>query len=156
MQPRGSHVKGRQWDGARPCLKLPQQEVFFCWESNSTCINLDAKVDGIAGFFFFKQKSIAREVEFAHFHGAPLKRRSERINCEVRWSCRSNYLPRHSWPSPPIFGSIAIFFLSVSRHFWCPFPYFLQESVVCLKVSFSTKIQIKVSFLTKIQIKLIR
>ncbi len=48
------------------------------------------------------------------------------------------------------------FFLSLSRHFWCPFPYFLRESFVCLKVSFLTEIQIKVSFLTKIQIKLIR
>jgi hypothetical protein len=68
--------------------------------------------------------------------------------------CGSDYLPRHSWPSPPIFRSIA-FFLSVSCHFWCPFPYFLRKSFVCLKVSFSTKIQIKVSFSTKIQIKLI-
>ncbi len=73
------------------------------------------------------------------------------------WLCigGSDYLPRHSWPSPPIFQSIAICFLSVSHHFWCPFPSSLQESFVYLKVSFSPKIQIKVSFSMKIQIKLI-
>jgi hypothetical protein len=26
-------------------------EGFFCWESNSTCINLDAKVDAMGRFF---------------------------------------------------------------------------------------------------------
>jgi hypothetical protein len=43
----------------------------------------------------------------------------------------------------PYFSIYRHFFLSVSRHFWCPFPYFLRESLVCSKVSFSTKIQIK-------------
>ncbi len=56
----------------------------------------------------------------------------------------------------PFFDLSPFFFLSVSCHFWYPFPYFLRESFICLKVSFSTKIQIKISFLTKIQIKLIR
>ncbi len=49
---------------------------------------------------------------------------------------------------PPFFN-LSPFFLSVSRHFWCPFPYFLQESFVCLIVSFSTKNSNQSFFLDK-------
>jgi hypothetical protein len=55
----------------------------------------------------------------------------------------SYYLPRHSWPSPPIFVPIAIFCLALSHHSGFLFPCIVQESFVCLKVSFSTKIEIK-------------
>jgi hypothetical protein len=43
----------------------------------------------------------------------------------------------------PPFLDLSPFFFSVSHHFWCRFPYFLQESFVCLKVSFSTKFKSK-------------
>ncbi len=51
----------------------------------------------------------------------------------------SYYLPRHSWPSPPIFLSIAIFCLAFSQHSGFLFLCFGWESLVCLKVSFLTK-----------------
>jgi hypothetical protein len=35
------------------------------------------------------------------------------------------------------------FFVSVSCHFWCSFPYFLRKKFVCMKFSFSMIIQIK-------------
>ncbi len=55
--------------------KLPQQEYFFCWESDSTCINHDTKVDVIGRSRL--QKSIAQEGDVHLVNGAQLKRVSE-------------------------------------------------------------------------------
>ena len=55
----------------------------------------------------------------------------------------SNYLSRHYWPLPPILVPIAIFCLTLSHHSRFLFPCFEQESFVCLKVSFLTKILMK-------------
>ncbi len=52
----------------------------------------------------------------------------------------SYHLPRHFWPSAPIFLPIAIFCLALSSHSGFLFPCFVRESFVCLKVSFLTKI----------------
>ncbi len=62
-------------DSAQPCQKLPQQEDFFCWESNSICINLDTKVDAIGRYCV--QKSNAQEGEVCLVDGAPLKEREK-------------------------------------------------------------------------------
>jgi hypothetical protein len=79
--PRAQDITGklRWWQSCKRALIRQQHNYanngltggFFCWESDSTCVNLDAKVDAIG--HFCKQKSIAQEVKFAHFHRAPLK-----------------------------------------------------------------------------------
>jgi hypothetical protein len=50
----GSHAKGRQLDRSRTMPTMASTGGFLCWESDSTCINLDAKVDVIGRIF--KQK----------------------------------------------------------------------------------------------------
>jgi hypothetical protein len=74
---------GKQHDHAKNGLN----RKIFCWESDSTWVNLNTRVDTIG--HFLKQKSNAQEVKFACFHGASLKRRAEQAD---KFCIQSNYL----------------------------------------------------------------
>jgi hypothetical protein len=62
---------------AQPCQQWPQQEDFFAGKVTAHASTLMQRLTQSAAFF--KQKCITREVKFACFHGAPLKRREEQV-----------------------------------------------------------------------------
>ncbi len=55
--------------------KLPQQEDFFRWESDSMRVNLNTKVDAIGRYHV--QKSNVQEGEVCSVDGAPLRERKK-------------------------------------------------------------------------------
>jgi hypothetical protein len=46
----GSHAKGRQWDSSATMPKMASTGGSFCWESDSTCVNLDTRLTQSAAF----------------------------------------------------------------------------------------------------------
>jgi hypothetical protein len=52
--------------------KIASIRGFFCWESDSMCVNLDTEVDAIGCSCM--QKSNAQEGEVCLVDGAPIKR----------------------------------------------------------------------------------
>ncbi len=47
----GSRVKGHQSDSSMTLPKTASTGGFLCWESDSTCVNLDVKVDPMGHFY---------------------------------------------------------------------------------------------------------
>ncbi len=69
--------------------------------------------------------------------GGPLVPRLWRT--DPQWSGGSYYLPRHSWPSPPIFLSIAIFLSCFLLPFWVSLSVFCARKLHLLKSLFLDK-----------------
>ncbi len=55
--------------------KIASTGGFFYWESNSTCVNLDTKIDAISRYHV--QKTNAQEGQVCLVDGAPLKEREK-------------------------------------------------------------------------------